>query len=373
MARSTTMKLRGAWLQVHKWIGIILAILIIPLSLSGSALVWHDTLDEALNPHRYAVKGAEPALPPSAYAESARRAMRPGEQLISIRYAEHEGPVVATIAAAPRPGAAAGRRPARVSIWLDPSDARLLDRASSDSGAVRFLHGLHGSLQVPGIGRQIVGWIGVAMLISSLSGLWLWWPLSGGFRRGLRWRRQNALSPNLHHLAGFWIAIPLAMLSFTGAWISFPAFFGAISGQSPPASGADRARALRARPLGQTAMSVDQAMAAARPLAPGQVVTITWPTDQAPEWKIAFTRQGGGAEVKVKDSDGEATPPKPPQPETLARTMRRWHDGTGMGPVWQVIIFVAGIIPALLAVTGIIMWLRSRGWRAKLRAKRARA
>ena len=33
--------LRNAWFQVHKWIGLILAILIIPLSLSGAALVWH--------------------------------------------------------------------------------------------------------------------------------------------------------------------------------------------------------------------------------------------------------------------------------------------------------------------------------------------
>ena len=37
-----------------------------------------------------------------------------------------------------------------------------------------------------------------------------------------------------------------------------------------------------------------------------------------------------------------------------------------MGLVWQIVIFVGGIIPAVLAVTGIVMWLRSRGWRAKL-------
>jgi uncharacterized iron-regulated membrane protein len=296
--------------------------------------------------------------------------MKPGERLVSIRYPEHEGPIVATVAAPPRPGAGAGGRPARASVWLDPTDARLLDRAGSDSGAVRFLHGLHGSLQVPGAGRQIVGWIGVAMLLSSLTGLWLWWPLSGGLRRGLRWRRQNALTPNLHHLAGFWIAIPLAMLSFTGAWISFPAFFGAISGDSQPQGGADRARALRARPLAETAMTVDSALAAARPLAPGRLVSIAWPTDQAPEWKLAFARQGGPAEVKIGDGDGAVTPPKPARPETLARTMRRWHDGTGMGPIWQAIIFLGGIAPALLAVTGIIMWLRSRGWRARLRKKR---
>ena len=34
------------------------------------------------------------------------------------------------------------------------------------------------------------------------------------------------------------------------------------------------------------------------------------------------------------------------------------------------IIFIGGIIPAALAVTGIIMWLRSRGWRANLKRKR---
>ena len=78
--------------------------------------------------------------------------------------------------------------------------------------------------------------------------------------------------------------------------------------------------------------------------------------------------------MKVDDASGEVTPARPAQPETLARTMRRWHDGTGMGAVWQVIIFVGGIIPALLAVTGIIMWLRTRGWRRDLgRRRRARA
>ncbi|MDQ2878354.1 MAG: PepSY domain-containing protein, partial [Pseudomonadota bacterium] len=46
--------LRRAWFQVHKWIGLILAILIIPLCLTGSALVWDQALDHALNPQRYA-------------------------------------------------------------------------------------------------------------------------------------------------------------------------------------------------------------------------------------------------------------------------------------------------------------------------------
>ncbi|HMJ94001.1 MAG TPA: PepSY-associated TM helix domain-containing protein [Allosphingosinicella sp.] len=369
MAQSTTLKLRAVWMQIHKWIGIALAILIIPLSLSGSALVWHDWLDGTINPQRYDVKAGEAALPPSAYQAAAARAMEPGERLVSIRYGVHGGPLVATIAPAPDTAAAKTARPVRMSVWIDPADGRVLDRARSDAGPVRFLHVLHGSLQMPGVGRQIVGWIGVFMLISSLTGLWLWWPLRGRWTRGLKWRRQNATSANLHHQTGFWIAIPLAMLSFTGAWISFPAFFGAISG-APQPQAADRARAMRAVPLAETRLSADAAVAAAKAHAAGGLASIAWPTDQAPEWKIGFDNKGGAAEVKVSDADGKATPPSPSKPEPIARTMRRLHDGTGMGLVWQIVIFLGGIAPALLAITGIIMWLRSRGWRARLKERR---
>jgi uncharacterized iron-regulated membrane protein len=370
MAQSKLLRLRSLWFQLHKWIGLILAIAIIPLSLSGAALVWHDALDVALNPQRYEVSQG-PVLAPSALEAAARKALDPGEALVSIRYPEHGGgPIVATAASAGRQAARPGP-PLRTNLYLDPARGRLLDKARSNAGAVRFLHGLHGTLQIPGMGRAIVGWIGIFMLISSLTGLWLWWPLRGRWIRGLRWNRQPAVSANLHHQTGFWIALPLAMLSLTGAWISFPAFFGPLAGEK--AQGGDRARAIRARPLAATRLTIDQALAAARPLAKGDLVSIAWPTDLTPAWKIAFARQGGPAEVEIADATGSAKPPKPPRPESLSRTMRRWHDGTGMGAVWQVIIFIGGIIPALLAITGIMMWLRTRGWRGQLKSRQAEA
>ena len=232
---------------------------------------------------------------------------------------------------------------------------------------MRFLHVLHGSLMVPGVGRQIVGWIGVAMLLSSLTGLWLWWPLRGRWTRGLRWKRQNATSANLHHQIGFWVVIPLAMLSFTGAWISFPRFFGSLSGAPAQQQGPGRQAA---RPLEITALAPEAAVEAAASHATGPLVSIAWPTDQSPQWKIAFAREGGPAEVEVDDISGRTTPPKPPRPEPIARTMRRLHDGTGMGAVWQFAIFLGGLGPAVLGVTGIIMWLRTRGWRAQIARRR---
>jgi uncharacterized iron-regulated membrane protein len=363
MAKTGKKRLRAAWLQVHKWIGLILAILIIPISLTGSALVWHDWLDAKLEPQRHQVI-APAVLPASAYAAAATKALEPGETLSGLRFDADGGPVVATATKA----AEGGGRPVRTSLWLDPRDASLIDRASGNSGLVQVMHVLHGSLMVPGLGRTIVGWVGAFMFLSCLTGIWLWWPLSGSVTSGFKWKRRNTINANLHYMSGFWILFPLAMLSFTGAWISFPKLFGQF--ESRPAPSANREAALRARPIANPASTVDQAITAAKPFATGNLISISWPTDQKPEWKIGFARKGGPAEVTVADATRSAKHPSPPQPETLARTMRRWHDGTGMGPIWQVVIFLGGIIPALLSITGIIIWWRARKPRARAVAYR---
>lgn len=342
-------RLRSLWFSVHKWIGLLLAILIVPISLSGSALVWRDWLDATLNPER-SLQAGPPALPVQAYGAAALRALEPGHRIAIVRFEKDGGPVVVT---AVRPAPGATRLP-RTTVWLHPGDARLLDRSSGNEGLVRTLHVLHGSLMVPGMGRQIVGWIGVFMLVSSLTGIWLWWPVGRGFRRGLRWRRQATTNANLHHLTGFWIAVPLAMLSFTGVWISFPGVFG---GASPPAA----ARAGPPLPLVETRQDPE---IVSRVRERGLVETIAWPTDRAPEWTITYRGGDRSGEVKVDDSSGAVSTPEP-RPQTTARTMRRWHDGTGMGVIWQIAIFVGGIAPALLALTGIVMWLRTRKWRGE--------
>ena len=348
-------RLRRAWFQVHKWLGIALAILIIPISLSGAALVWHDWLDEQINPQRYpAVSG--PLLPASAYAAAAAKLAEPGERITSMAFPTDRGSVQATLT---KPAAGTGR-PARTWVWLDPTNAEPIERAGTGDGALRVLHVLHGSLMIPGTGRQIVGWVGVAMLLSSLTGLWLWWPLKGRVREGLRWKRRPDFNSNLHHLGGFWIALPLAVLSATGVWISFPSLF------SPSASGP---RPSPSQPLAQPKLTADQALAAATSHASGgRLSSIEWPTEKKPEWNVTFAGSAGPTVVSVKEADATASP-VPPKPETIARTMRRIHDGTGMPFVWQVIVFAGGILPAVLAVTGILMWLRMR--RRRTRHRRA--
>lgn len=376
----TKIALRNIWFQFHKWIGLLLAILIIPLCVSGFALVWHDALDEAVNPQRFAISGTEARLSPAAYAKAAGSVLKSGERIASIQMKAGE-PVIVT-AARPAPKTQQRGRPVRTLVWIDPPTGKVLDSAGSNEGLVRVLHNLHGNLMVPGIGRQIVGWIGVAMLISSISGLWLWWPTAGSLARAFRWKRHRNVDTNLHHQFGFWIALPLFVLSLTGVWISFPSVFGAISGdvrtQSAGSPQAMMAR-MRAQPLANPAQSINAVVKSAAMLNPGTVQSIEWPTDQKPEWTLSYAGKTKPASVTVEDASGmaKAAKERPQQPETTARLMRRIHDGTGMGAVWQVIIFLGGVLPTALAVTGVIMWWRARSWRGDLavrqKAKKATA
>jgi len=337
--------LRKAWFQVHKWIGLILAIVIIPLSLTGSALVWDEPIQQMLHPERQA--SGPMALPATAYVDAARAVLRPDESLSRL---DSDGAVKVTAIKSGK------GLPQRATVYLDPANARVLGVERSGEGIFRLFHNIHGQLLVPGVGRAIVGWVGAAMLISSLTGLWLWWPLSGSVRRGFRWKRHRNTDTNLHHLVGFWVSVPLFILSLTGVWIAAPQMLGPAGRPRPP----------RAMPLASPAITLELAVGIAGNFPLGPVRSISWPTDQKRAWSFESSTT---SPLTIDADTGAArlTVEQLPQPETLARTMRRIHDGTGLGFVWQLILFLGGIIPAILAVTGIIMWWRAREWRSAAR------
>src|SRR3954471_7175568 len=220
MPAASNFRLRRVLVQVHLWLGIGLAVLLVPISLSGAALVWHDQFDALFHPGRDAAT-AGPSLPPSQLITHASAALERGFQPIAVRMPESEGWPATVSAREGRRGE--GARPRLVNIYLDPPTGRVLDTVEFRDSLIGVLHRFHENLTIPELnGRNIVGWVGVAMLILSLSGIYLWWPRNAGFLRGLRFTRGPALSFNLHHLFGFWISIPLAVVSATGIYLGFP-------------------------------------------------------------------------------------------------------------------------------------------------------
>ena len=269
-----------------------------------------------------------------------------------------------------------GGRPRTLTVWIDPPTGRLLGMAEPGREFVAFMHQLHGNLLVPGAGRKVVGWLGWAMFSSCVTGLWLWWPRHGGFLSGLRWRRGVSQLFNLHHTIGFWICAPLAVLSLTGVYIAFPqtarALFGISQPQQPQQQPGPGGRF--APPLAKTGLGISEATRLAQAEFPGaRVVGVTLPIrGPQPTWRVEL-KGGGTANTTVQVVDataavkaGRGDTPGPGGGAPLSRWMRRVHDGSGMGLVWQVIIFLGGVAPAVLSITGVVMWLRRRARKRQL-------
>ena len=143
-------RLRRFWLDVHLWIGVGLLIALVPLSVTGSILVWHDPLDRALHADRYAVTGPRVAQPVEAYVKAAQAAFGERATFTQLRLPQSPGdPVVAVGRLAGEPGP--GGRPRTLNAWIDPPTGRVLDTAEVAKGFTMVMHRVHGSLLIPEI------------------------------------------------------------------------------------------------------------------------------------------------------------------------------------------------------------------------------
>jgi uncharacterized iron-regulated membrane protein len=355
----------------HRWIGLLLLTLLVPISLSGALLVFDDVLDALVHPSRYAVSG-NATLAPSVYLAHAKAALDAGLEPAVVRYPGDDGRPVMVQA---RGGGRDGGPPRILIVYLDPPTARVLGVADFRSSLIGVLHRFHENLTIPEYsGRAIVGWAGVAMLVLALSGIVLWWPRNGALLPGLRWRRAPGTSGNLHHSFGFWISMPLAFVSLTGVYLAFPPQARSLlSSVAPMAPQGPRGFA---PPLRRTSIAPDQALAAARALAADAApIALFLPTASrdgaagTPTWRIqSRDRAGDDLTLLVDDGTAEASlRPAPLSGDRAAQWIRWLHEGSHSGMVWRVVVLLTGLFPAVLAVTGLMMWLR--GWpKRKLRS-----
>jgi uncharacterized iron-regulated membrane protein len=324
-------------------------------------LVWHDHLDAIVNPSRYAVTQGQ-SVPPSALLESATRSLGTGFEPTVVRMPEGAGWPATVMVREQRRGEGGGR-PRLVTVYLDPPTARVLGTVEFRDSLIGFLHRFHENLTIPEYsGRAIVGWVGVGMLVLSLSGIYLWWPRNGEFTRGLQWRRGPATSFNLHHMAGFWIAIPLAVVSLTGVYLGFPQqgreLLGSVAPMTPQQRGGFNA-ALLASPRLSPNRVVEIATADATRM---RAAAFFLPAQQAQTWRVQLRNRDTDqlAIIMVDDRSATATMVLQQSGDKIAQWIRWIHEGSNAGPIWQFLVFLCGVLPPVFVVTGTMIWLRKR-------------
>ena len=215
--------LRKAVFQVHLWIGLAIGIYVVVLSLTGSALVFRDELDDLFaTPVPDYVEGSEP-LARAALAEAAQ-AVYPGFAI--VRMGDRFSP----------------RRPV-IEIWFERGPERHERLFSPYTGedlgealpagvrGVLWLASLHDELLMGLEGRFVNGIGSLFLTLLCLTGATVWWPGTQRWRRSLTLRR-GASAPrlmwDLHSAAGIWLFALLFVWGVSGFYLAIPEPFAAI-------------------------------------------------------------------------------------------------------------------------------------------------
>ncbi len=369
MSRMTTFIRR-----LHLWLGLSLGAWFAMLGITGSALVFYQGLDAALNPE-IRLTSATPAPDwDSALWDQALATVR-------ATWPERQG--AWRFEASGEPGPIAGRyqppggahHGPRVMVWLSPDGRTVLREAAWGRYAMTWLYELHMALLLGDTGLALNGWGALAMAGLLLSGLWAWWP-RGSWRRALNFKRDAVRSRRLrdiHKLAGLAGLPLLLMLALTGAMLALPQESNAVLGRlvGPPT----KPPPVRASAASGPSVSLAQALSTARaafPLArlawveaPGAgggviLVRVQQPSDPSHRFphSYAYVDPTTGALIATRDRERFGTA------DRINNWLHPLHDGSIGGVGLRVLLVLCGVIPLVLFVTG---WWR---WRCLRRAAR---
>jgi uncharacterized iron-regulated membrane protein len=402
------------WLQqLHLWIGLILLLPLVMMGVTGAVLVYGHDIEHLLGQGEPPATAVGEWRSPAELIEAARRASNDPTRIpIAVRWPMEVGEPAAVRLSPPgmageRPqfrggqqsqgqgqGQAQGRVPVQspfagsLQILIDPVSLQVLETQQAMTGWLRFFHDLHGHLFIAGgLGRELVGWLGVALLVLGCSGLYLWWPRPGQWKaafivrrtaKGLRFNRE------LHGAVGIWSLVLFMLVNFTGVYLAFPQQISAAVNAVWP--GRDmRAAMFQARvdPMrGAQPMGVNEAVELARSEVPdGRFLNAFLSTrpDQAMRVGLIHADHAEGAPVATVIIDPfrkSVVDVFDPQTMSMGERIIAWqralHYGIGLGSGYKFLVFVSGVIIPVFAVTGFLMWwLKRRNRRAGERVKAA--
>jgi uncharacterized iron-regulated membrane protein len=394
--RRISIRIRRALQLLHRWIALAFGLLALVVVVSGVVVLFVPETERLAHPsHFEATPTADPISPEQA-AAAAERAV-PGMRAENVvRYAGvYDVYRYGTADAEP------------LVVHVDPGTGRVLGESAYQDGVLGFVQNLHmcflscegypgylaflaqpsGAWEVTW-GAWILGSAGVVLLVLSLSGLWLWWPGVRNWARGFRVRRgQGAYKRDfdLHKVVGFATLPLVVMWAFTGAAWEFPvlerAWYAVMPGSQPP----EHAE-VQSRPGSGDGVSPTEAEQIARRLVPdGEPVSVSLPAEDTEAYSVWLSRGidvyehgafPGNVEVAVDRWSGRPTITyDASRAGSVAELWEGWqwglHTGTFASWEWRALLYVPfGLVPLLLAVTGLRTWLHRRRLRRMKRSRR---
>lgn len=216
------------WLfQAHLWIGLLLGVYIVVVSVSGSVAVFRREASIVFIPRSVEQVGDE------RLAENALRAalaaQLPGHDVVSIGQPRRaESLVYVTFERNGKP----------IERLVDPYTGLIVgDPYPPVVRVMEWTVKLHDELLVGDVGRKINGAAGLLVALLVLTGVAIWWPGTRRWPTGLIPRRGPSAPGwlwQLHAILGIWCAGLLFIWAVTGLYFGYPLIFEGLIDRFDP-------------------------------------------------------------------------------------------------------------------------------------------
>jgi uncharacterized iron-regulated membrane protein len=241
---------------------------------------------------------------------------------------------------------------------------------------IDFVFELHYALLLPwSISSPIVALSGMLLIISTLTGLIVWWPLTGRWRQALAFKTGTGkirLNYELHRLSGFYTLIIMIPVLFSGVYMVAPQHVVPLIEMFSPVTYRYWFKSL-SPDYKKEMIDMEQAVAIAIKQYPnGSPNIIYGATEPTKTYMVCLDGVDVPGSIlerrctvidsyngKVLDLDDPSLPNA-----TAGEIFTHWqwplHSGQAFGMTGRVLIFITGLICPILFATGIIRWLQKR-------------
>jgi uncharacterized iron-regulated membrane protein len=367
---------RKLWLKLHLWLGLGLGFILALIGLTGSLLVFWQEIDHALNPALYQASTSTAIEQPIDAIFAAAETAAPAGWVASWTDAPIDSASNYLISFGYEQPTTDADQAISLTLAVDPYTAKVVGKRvfyhawnPFKSCLVGFFFKLHYALFLGQVGTALVGALAVVFIVSTLSGLILWWPLSGNWRRVLTIKSRASserFNYDLHQTAGFYSVPIMLWLLISGIYLNLPEQFKWLVEVFSPVTADIEAVTTEINSNEDALQRAIQQVKAEHPasklhyiIADKQLFTPCFNQVAALKNYVldescwTFARQTGQL-LQIKDAAHGS----------IGDTVMAWqwplHSGKVFGWPGRILVFVTGLICPLLLITGVIRWLQKR-------------
>jgi len=375
LKRGRSASLRKLWLNLHLGLALAVGFLFVLMGLTGSCNVFMDELDEIFNPDLVVQAPGHEVLSLDDLLAAVRKAHPRLDCPWSLMMPRHASAMLTASCSIPKEQT--GGEPKELMVAVNPYTGEIVKSRYSGETLMTWIWKLHLTLMLGRAGATVVGFVGMAMLVSVLTGIYLWWPSRSRLVRALTLKRRASPERrvfDLHKVFGVYGTPVLAIVAFSGVYLVFFDYVRPMVDRFSPVEldGWADPQGLTSKiaagampiPLASAVRSAEAVFPEARlrrirmPEGPAGVYGIRlWQPGEANHlWPstAVYVDQYSGEVIAVRD------PNRFSAGETFLNVMYPLHGGEALGLPGRILVAIAGFTPLVLYVTGLVRWRQKR-------------